>query len=68
MHSIKRIEILKPDRVENEIVDFELCENNKICTSDEGFKSLIRNRINTESYIKQLERLLDTLAEPVEAN
>jgi len=31
-----------------------------------AFRNLLKNEVNTETYIKQLENLLHELAEPVE--
>lgn len=64
---IKKTPIIEPHRIPNEEVHFQECKDNSplVCITEDDFKKLLKNRINTEAYIRQLQNLLNILAEPV---
>jgi hypothetical protein len=65
MKSPAKTPILKPDRVPNETVTFHQCMEDRACLDKPNFKKLIKNMINTEAYIRQIENLLNGVTEPI---
>ena len=54
-----------PTRSPSEEVPLVKCAEGYACLDINAFKKLLRNQASTDAYIKQLERLLKELAEPV---
>ncbi len=60
--------VLMPIRTPNEELTVFQCQPGYACFDLENLKKLLKNAVNTETYIKQLENLLNELAEPVKGN
>lgn len=69
MHSRpEKAQAVLPTRTPNETVSLVKCQEGYACLDSKNFKQLLQNETNTETYIKQLENILNELAEPVQGN
>lgn len=65
--SPQKAKALIPTRNPKETISLVKCQENYACLDLENFKKFIKNEINTETYIQQLENLLNELAEPIKS-
>lgn len=64
-HFSQKTEAILPTRTPNKEIELSRCQPERACLDRENFQNLIKNMINTESYIKQLENLLKETVTPV---
>lgn len=63
-----KTQVVMPTRNPNETIQLAKCREGYACMDLLNFKKFIKNQINTETYIQQLQNLLKELAEPIKGN